>query len=64
MFLHRFRFIGRILGLDGKIDIPVIVRLQGTNAEEAKVLIDNSGLEVHSAITLEEAAGKVTELLV
>ena len=47
----------------GQIDIPVIVRLQGTNAEEAKVLIDNSGLEVHSAITLEEAAGKVKELV-
>ena len=47
----------------GKIDIPVIVRLQGTNAEEAKVLIDNSGLEVHSAITLQEAAGKVKELV-
>ncbi len=48
----------------GKIEIPVIVRLQGTNAEEAKVLIDNSGLEVHSAITLEEAAGKVKELVI
>jgi len=48
----------------GKIEIPVIVRLQGTNAEEAKVLIDNSGLEVHSAITLEEAAGKVKGLVV
>jgi succinyl-CoA synthetase beta subunit len=47
----------------GKIEIPVIVRLQGTNAEEAKVLLDNSGLEVHSAITLEEAAGKVKELV-
>ena len=47
----------------GEIEIPVIVRLQGTNAEEAKVLIDNSGLEVHSAITLEEAAGKVKELV-
>jgi len=47
----------------GQIDIPVIVRLQGTNAEEAKVLIDNSGLEVHSAITLQEAAGKVKELV-
>ena len=47
----------------GKIEIPVIVRLQGTNAEEAKVLIDNSGLKVHSAITLEEAAGRVKELL-
>ena len=47
----------------GQIDVPVIVSLQGTNAEEAKVLIDNSGLEVHSAITLEEAAGKVKELV-
>jgi succinyl-CoA synthetase beta subunit len=47
----------------GEINIPVIVRLQGTNAEEAKVLIDNSGLEVHSAITLEEAAIKVKELV-
>jgi succinyl-CoA synthetase beta subunit len=47
----------------GKIEIPVIVRLQGTNAEEAKILIDQSGLEVHSAITLEEAAGKVKELV-
>ncbi|MEN8155389.1 MAG: ADP-forming succinate--CoA ligase subunit beta [Bacteroidota bacterium] len=47
----------------GQIDVPVIVRLQGTNAEEAKVLIDNSDLEVHSAITLEEAAGKVKTLV-
>ena len=47
----------------GKIEVPVIVRLQGTNAEEAKVLIDQSGLEVHSAITLEEAASKVKELV-
>ncbi|MEZ5069708.1 MAG: ATP-grasp domain-containing protein [Bacteroidales bacterium] len=47
----------------GKIEVPVIVRLQGTNAEEAKVLIDNSGLEVHSAITLEEAASKVKSLV-
>ncbi len=47
----------------GQIDIPVIVRLQGTNAKEAKILIDNSDLEVHSAITLQEAAGKVKELV-
>jgi len=45
----------------GHINVPVIVRLQGTNAEEAKVLIDQSGLEVHSAITLEEAAARVKE---
>ena len=40
----------------GEINIPVIVRLQGTNATEAKVLIDNNGLKVFSAITLQEAA--------
>ncbi len=43
----------------GEINVPIIVRLQGTNAEEAKVLIDNSGLKVQSASTLEEAAEKV-----
>ena len=43
--------------------VPLIVRLQGTNAVEAKQLIDDSGLPVHSAITLEEAANKVKEVL-
>lgn len=42
-----------------EINMPIIVRLQGTNAEEAKALIDNSGLKVFSAITLEEAAESV-----
>lgn len=45
----------------GNIDVPIIVRLQGTNAEEAKKLIDDSGLAVKSAITLQEAADKVKE---
>lgn len=40
----------------GNIQIPIIVRLQGTNAEEAKKLIDESGLKVESAILLSEAA--------
>jgi len=40
----------------GNITIPIIVRLQGTNAEEAKMLIDESGLKVQSAILLSEAA--------
>ncbi|MBK7039459.1 MAG: ADP-forming succinate--CoA ligase subunit beta [Bacteroidetes bacterium] len=40
----------------GEISVPVIVRLQGTNAEEAKVLIENSGLKVQSATLLSEAA--------
>ncbi len=47
----------------GNIEVPIIVRLQGTNAEEAKQLIDNSGLAVHSAITLQEAADKVKSVL-
>jgi succinyl-CoA synthetase beta subunit len=47
----------------GNIHVPIIVRLQGTNAEEAKKLIDDSGLEVHSAITLQEAADKVKMVL-
>lgn len=40
----------------GNITIPIIVRLQGTNAEVAKELIENSGLKVQSAILLSEAA--------
>ncbi len=47
----------------GKIDLPIIVRLQGTNAEEGKKIIDDSGLRVHSAITLKEAADLVTNIL-
>lgn len=47
----------------GNINVPIIVRLQGTNAEEAKVLIDESGLKVHSAIALEDAARLVNEVL-
>ena len=47
----------------GKIPVPIIVRLQGTNAVEAKKIIDDSGLEVHSAILLQEAAEKVKEVL-
>ncbi len=43
----------------GNIHIPIIVRLQGTNAVEAKKLIDESGLEVQSAILLSEAADLV-----
>lgn len=47
----------------GSIEIPVIVRLQGTNAEEGKKLIDESGLKVYSAITLQEAADLVKKLV-
>ena len=47
----------------GNIPVPIIVRLQGTNAIEAKSIIDNSGLNVHSAITLREAADKVKDVI-
>lgn len=45
----------------GNIDIPIIVRLQGTNAEIAKEMIENSGLKVQSAILLSEAAALVSK---
>jgi succinyl-CoA synthetase beta subunit len=47
----------------GEINVPLIVRLQGTNATEAKKLIDESGLKVESVILLQEAADKVAEVL-
>lgn len=45
------------------IQVPIIVRLQGTNADIAKQLIDDSGLEVQSAILFQEAADKVQQVL-
>jgi succinyl-CoA synthetase beta subunit len=47
----------------GDIHVPIIVRLQGTNADLAKTIIDESGLRVRSAIKLEEAAALVKEVL-
>ncbi|WP_215223818.1 ADP-forming succinate--CoA ligase subunit beta [Echinicola shivajiensis] len=47
----------------GDIRVPIIVRLQGTNAEEGAKIIDESGLKVSSAITLKEAAEKVQDVL-
>ena len=47
----------------GDVRVPVIVRLQGTNAKEAKDLIDKSGLKVYSAISLQEAADLVKEVV-
>lgn len=44
-------------------DVPIIVRLQGTNAEEAKEIIDNSDLNVISAVLLKEAAEEVSKVL-
>ena len=45
------------------IQVPIIVRLQGTNADIAKEMIDNSGLAVHTAVLFQEAADKVQEVL-
>ncbi|MDT0293896.1 ADP-forming succinate--CoA ligase subunit beta [Mesonia ostreae] len=45
------------------INVPIIVRLQGTNADIAKELIDNSGLNVESAVEFKEAADKVQKVL-
>lgn len=47
----------------GSISVPIIVRLQGTNAAEGKQLIDQSGLKVFSAIRLQDAAQLVNEVL-
>ena len=47
----------------GEINIPIIVRLQGTNAEEGAKIIEESGLKVYSAILLKDAAEKVKEVL-
>ena len=47
----------------GNIPVPIIVRLQGTNADIAKELIDNSGLAVHSAVLLQEAADLVKKVV-
>ncbi len=49
----------------GKVDmkLPLIVRLQGTNAEEGKAILDESGLEVQTAILFQEAADKVQSAL-
>ena len=47
----------------GDIEVPIIVRLQGTNAEEGAKIIEESGLKVYSAILLKDAADRVEEVL-
>ena len=47
----------------GNISIPIVIRLQGTNAELAKEMIDRSGLKVMSAITLQQAADAIKSIL-
>lgn len=48
----------------GDIRVPIIVRLQGTNAEEAKAILDASGLKILPAVKLQEAADLVKQVLV
>jgi succinyl-CoA synthetase beta subunit len=47
----------------GNIPVPIIVRLQGTNAEEGSRIINESGLKVYSVIEFKDAAAKVNEVL-
>jgi succinyl-CoA synthetase beta subunit len=47
----------------GEIPVPIIVRLQGTNAEEGSKIINESGLKVYSAILLKDAAELITKVL-
>ena len=51
------------VSMGDKIKVPIICRLQGTNAKEAKELIDNSGMKIISATEFQEAADKVAEVL-
>ena len=46
-----------------KIKVPIIVRLQGTNAEQAKEIIDNAGLKIYSAVEFNEVPQKIKEVL-
>ena len=46
-----------------KINVPIIVRLEGTNSEIAKEIIDSSGLNFYSAVEFKEAADKVQKVL-
>jgi len=55
--------IDAFINMGDSIKVPIIVRLQGTNAKEAKELIDASGLDVISATEFQEAADKVKEVL-
>lgn len=47
----------------GNIPVPIVVRLQGTNAEEGAKIIDESGLQVHSAVQLKDAADRLKDVL-
>lgn len=55
--------VGAFKNMGDAISVPIIVRLQGTNADIAKEIIDNSGFDVQSAIEFQEAADKVQAVL-
>jgi succinyl-CoA synthetase beta subunit len=47
-----------------KIQVPIIVRLQGTNSIEAKKIIDSSGLQIYSATSFSDLTDRIKEALV
>jgi succinyl-CoA synthetase beta subunit len=47
----------------GDIDVPMVVRLQGTNAHEGAAIITQSGLKVHGVTTIQEATKKISQLV-
>mgnify|MGYP001043036283 CR=1 FL=1 len=55
--------VGAFKNMGDAINVPIIVRLQGTNADIAKEIIDNSGFDVQSAVEFQEAADKVQAVL-
>ena len=55
--------VGVYKNMGDKINVPIIVRLQGTNSLEAKKIIDNSGLKIYSAVEFNEVPAKIKEVL-
>ena len=49
--------------MSNKIKVPIIVRLQGTNSDEGKKIIDNSGLQIYSATTFSNLTERIREVL-
>ena len=54
---------GKFNNLKDSIKVPIVVRLQGTNSDKAKKIIDSSGLDVISAVGFKEAADKIYEAI-
>ena len=46
-----------------KINVPLVVRLAGTNFKDGKRILDNSDLELISAENLDDAAKKIVEVI-